>query len=111
MELAKLSARKIVNILFDEFHSESWTVSKSRAMEVQPDDPENSSYQRAADLLIAREFTVHRNTEHEIDAEMLQGTDVLAFLHPCDPKYERTTCSNSPQLSSAEIAAIQSFVR
>ena len=103
--------RKIVRVLFDEFHSESWTVSAERAREMQPENPANSSYQRAADLLAARDFTVARNLAQPLESAALAGAAVLALLHPCDPRWERTTSHGSPVLAAREIADILAFVR
>jgi hypothetical protein len=103
--------RKTVRVLFDEYHSESWSVSEARAREMQPEYPLHSSYQIAADALAGRDFVVARNTERELLAGTLAGADVLALVHPCDPKWERTTSTNSPQLSRQEIADIQQFVQ
>ena len=73
MELPKLTPRKLVNVLFDEYHSESWSVSRARTEEIQPDYPENSSYARAAALLTAREFVVARNLDRPIDPAILEN--------------------------------------
>ena len=106
-----LEPRKIVRVLFDEFHSESWTVSAGRAREMQPENPANSSYQRAADLLAARDFTIARNLAQPLESTALAEADVLVLLHPCDPRWERTTSHGSPALSAREIEAIHAFVR
>lgn len=98
---------KRIRILFDEFHSESWSVSGTRAREMQPDRPGYSSYQMAADELAARDFVIRRNLDSPLTSI---DADVLALVHPCDPKWERTTSSQSPKLSSAEIDAIVKFV-
>ena len=105
--MTKLQQQKVVRVLFDEYHSESWTVSAARAHEMQPDRPGYSSYQQAADALVARDFTVLRN----LDASLTTiDADVLALLHPCESKWERTTSGNSPKLSPQEIDAIVRFV-
>ena len=104
--MRELKQQKFVRILFDEYHSESWTVSEQRAAEIQPERPGYSSYQQAANALAARDFTILRNLDGpltKIDA------DVLALLHPCDAKWERTT-GNSPRLSREEIDSIVGFV-
>ncbi len=103
----RLTQQKFVRVLFDEYHSESWTVSEARALEMQPDRPGYSSYQQAAGTLAARDFIVQRNIDKplvDIDA------DVLALVHPCESKWERTTSNNSPRLSPEEIEAIVKFV-
>lgn len=103
--------RKIVRVLFDEFHSESWSISDERAREMEPDRAGNSSYHLAARALVARDFTVSRNIAQPLLAEALVDTDVLVLPHPCDARWERTTSHGSPALSQQEIEAIQSFVR
>ena len=40
----KATQRKIGRILFDEFHSESWSISQERAREMQPARSAHSSY-------------------------------------------------------------------
>ncbi|MES2570365.1 MAG: hypothetical protein V4710_09980, partial [Verrucomicrobiota bacterium] len=105
-----LSPGKQVRIVFDEFHSESWSVSAIRAGEMQPADAINASYEIAAGLLAARDFEVCRNTAAPLNAQMLAQTDVLALVHPCDPKWEQTTSRNSPALSPQEIADLLEFV-
>ena len=107
----KITQRKLVLGLFDEYHSESWSVSAERARTMQPSDPANASYQRAADALTARDFTVARNIEAPLGHAQLAYADLLVLLHPCDPKWERTTSRNSPALSEAEIEAVHEFVR
>jgi Family of unknown function (DUF6421) len=102
---------KTIRFLADEFHSESWSVSAVRAREIAPENPENSSYQKAADALAARDFTVIRNTAAPISAGLLNGADVLALVHPCDPRWESTTSTNAPALSVHEIEGILAWVR
>ena len=103
--------RKTAHVLFDEFHSESWSISLERAREMQPERTANSSYHRAAAALLARDFTVARNIAQPLDPAALAGTDVLVLLHPGDARWERTTSHGSPALQASEIAAIQAFVR
>jgi hypothetical protein len=103
--------RQTVRILFDESHSESWSISAARAREMQPSDPANASYEKAAQALAARDFRVARNLAEPLDDALLERFDVLALIHPCDPKWERTTSQSSPALIPAEIAAVQDFVR
>ncbi len=101
----------ITRILFDEYHSESWSVSATRAREVQPEDPANASCQIAADALAARDFIVERNIVAPLEAKTLAGVGVVAFLHPCDPRWERTTSTHSPAFSADEMDAVLEFVR
>ncbi len=103
--------RKYARVLFDESHSESWSISGERAREMQPENPANSSYQRAAEALAARDFVVSRNVALPIESAALAAADVLVLAHPCDARWERTTSPGSPALSPQEIADVLAFVR
>jgi len=103
--------RKLVRFLADEFHSESWSLSARRAEEFAPEDPGNSSYAKAGDALAARDFILTRNRDTPLTVELLQGADVLALLHPCDSRWERTTSAESPALAPDELDALLAWVR
>ncbi len=107
----KPAQRKIARILFDEFHSESWSISAERAREMEPERAANSSYAAAAAALAARDFIVARHLTQTLDAAALAEADVLVLPHPCDARWERTTSNGSPAFTAAEIEAVQSFVR
>ncbi|MEI9897273.1 MAG: DUF6421 family protein [Chthoniobacter sp.] len=103
--------RKIARVLFDEFHSESWSISEERAREMEPDRAANSSYHLAASALAARDFLVARHVAQPLLSAVLAEADVLVLPHPCDARWERTTSHGSPALRAEEIAAIHDFVR
>ena len=103
--------RKLVRFLADEFHSESWSLSAERAGEIAPEDPVNSSYAKAAGALTERDFVALRNRDKPLTPELLAGVDVLALLHPCDPRWERTTSPNPPALGADEITAVLEWIR
>lgn len=102
---------KCARLLADEFHSESWSVSAERAAEIAPENPLNSSYAKAAALLAERDFTIRRNVDAPLTAGALAEADVLLLVHPCDPRWERTTSANPPRLSDEELAAVLGWVR
>ncbi len=102
---------KTVNILFDESHSESWSVSAERAAEIQPEFPAHSSYQMAADALSRCNFMLQRNLDQPLPKKLLDPIDILALIHPSDAKWEKTTSPRSPILSPQEIKDIHSFVQ
>lgn len=102
---------KPTHVLFDEWHSESWSCSREQATKMQPEDPVGSSYQRAADLLTARDFQVERNTSEPLSLSRLRNFDVLVLPHPCDPRWERTTSNHSPALSPGELDAVHAWIR
>ena len=97
-------------VLFDETHSESWSIAREKAAQMSPDYPEYSSYQKAADSLDRLEFKTARHTLGPLNPSILATTDILALIHPCDPRWERTVGVGSPQLSDAEVLAIQHWV-
>ena len=106
-----IEQRKTVRVLFDEWHSESWSCSWPRAAEIQPADPAGASYQRAADALAIRDFSIERNVARPLSTDTLEGIDVLVLPHPCDPRWERTTSTNSPALNAEEVDAVLKWIR
>jgi hypothetical protein len=101
----------LATVLFDEAHSEAWTIRPEVARVMQPAHPGDASYARAADLLDQREFAVSANVEGPLSRERLAATDVLVIAHPSDPKWERTTGTGSPRLSEEEIDAVEAYVK
>jgi hypothetical protein len=100
----------LARVVFDESHSEAWTIRPELARTMQPAHPGDSSYARAAAALAARDFAVSPNVDQPLTAETLSDCEVLVIAHPSDPRWERTTGTGSPQLSGEELAAIEAFV-
>jgi len=107
----KLDQRKIARVLFDEYHSEAWSISPEVARQMQPEAPFDSSYAQAAQALAQRDFAVACNADSPLTAELLRQADVLVIAHPSERKWEHTTNTNSPRLTADEIAAVHDFVR
>jgi hypothetical protein len=101
---------KLATVLFDESHSEAWTVRPEVALEMQPGHPADSSLAAAASSLAARDFEVAVHTEGPLSGEALAGAAVLVIAHPSDPKWEHTAGGGSPRLEAAEIDAVERFV-
>ena len=99
-----------MRVLFDESHSEAWTIRPDVAAAMQPSHPADSSLARAAEALAEREFEVAVHTEGALDATALDAAQVLVIAHPSDPKWEATVAGGSPLLSAEEIDAIEAFV-
>jgi hypothetical protein len=97
-------------ILFDEAHSQAWTIRPELANAMQPAHPGDASYARAAAALADRDFTVQANIGDPLSAATLAGCDVLVLAHPSDPKWERTTGTGSPRLTAEELDAIEAWV-
>ncbi len=100
-----------VRVLFDESHSEAWTIRPDVAGAIQPAHPADSSLARAATALAAREFETAAHTAGPLTESVLADAAVLVIAHPSDPKWEATVDGGSPLLDPAEIEAIESFVR
>jgi hypothetical protein len=100
----------VAQVLFDESHSEAWTIRPELAQAMQPSHPGDASYGRAAELLGGSQFAVACNPVEPLAAGVLAECDLLVIAHPSDPKWERTTGSGSPRLDAEELDAIERFV-
>jgi hypothetical protein len=99
------------SVLFDEAHSEAWTIRPELAGAMQPSHPGDASLQQAAQALSMRGFSAVANADGGLTAERLRDCDVLVIAHPSDSAWERTTGAGSPLLSADELEAIEAFVR
>ncbi|WP_433510270.1 DUF6421 family protein [Nonomuraea sp. CA-143628] len=97
-------------VLFDEAHSESWTIRREVAEAINPAHPDDNSYARAAELLRRLGHTVAAHLTGPLDAGTLQEQDVLVIAHPSGERWERTTGQGSPVFSAAELDAVEAFV-
>jgi hypothetical protein len=102
---------KVARVLFDEAHSEAWTIRPDVASAIQPAHPADSSYAAAASALAERDFEVAANPDAKLDADLLEDVDVLVIAHPSDPKWEATVNGGSPVLAGSELNAIDAYVR
>jgi hypothetical protein len=100
----------LARVVFDESHSEAWTIRPEMARAMQPAHPGDSSYALAAGALAERDFVVAPNVEGPLTDEALRKCEVLVIAHPSDPTWERTTGHGSPRLTPEEIDAIEAFV-
>ncbi|MGA2926358.1 MAG: DUF6421 family protein [Solirubrobacteraceae bacterium] len=100
----------MARVLFDEAHSEAWTIRPELARRMQPAHPGDCSYARAAAAVAQRDFVVQANAQ-PLTRETLDDCDVLVLAHPSDPRWERTTGTGEPLLGAAELDAIEAFVR
>jgi len=97
-------------VLFDEAHSESWSIRAEVAERMQAAHPADSSLAAAAAALERRDFEVAANDAAPLDATTLAGADVLVIAHPSDPRWEATTGVGDPRLDAAEIDAVAAWV-
>ncbi|WP_113700443.1 DUF6421 family protein [Nonomuraea lactucae] len=97
-------------VLFDEAHSESWTIRREVAEAINPAHPDDNSYARAAALLRHLGHTVTAHTGGPLTAATLHDHDVLVVAHPSGERWERTTGLGSPVFTAEEIEAVREFV-
>ncbi|MCG5212115.1 DUF6421 family protein [Streptosporangium soli] len=97
-------------VLFDEAHSESWTIRREIAETMNPGHPDDNSYARAAGVLRELGHTVGAHTEGPITPALLAGHDVFVIAHPAADRWERTTGLGSPVLPVEELDTIESYV-
>jgi hypothetical protein len=98
----------VARVVFDESHSQAWTVRPGVARQMQPRHPEDSSYERAAELLRARGLAVDAHVDGPLP---LDGAAVLVLAHMSEPKWEHTVPGSGPPLITGdELDAIESFV-
>ncbi len=102
---------KLARVMFDEAHSEAWSIRPDIARAMQPSHPGDSSYAAAAAALDERDFVVAANVDGRLTAEALANIDLLVIAHPSEPEWERTTGSGSPRIDAHELTAIEEFVR
>ncbi|MFI6597113.1 DUF6421 family protein [Nonomuraea sp. NPDC050536] len=103
--------RSFPKVLFDEAHSESWTIRRDVAESINPGHPDDNSYARAAEQLRHLGHTVTAHVEGAIEPGTLQDQDVLVIAHPSGERWERTTGQGSPVFAAAELDAIADYVR
>ena len=99
-----------MRVVFDEAHSEAWTIRPALAQIMQPSHPADASYALAARALRDAGFSIEAHAEGPLTPEALAGADALVIAHPSDPAWERTTGAGSPALTPDELEAIAAFV-
>ncbi len=107
---ASLSLMGTAKVLFDEAHSEAWTIRPELAGAMQPAHPGDASYVHAAALLAGRGFDVAAHADGVLSHGALADTDLLVIAHPSEPAWEQTTGVGSPRFTAPEIEAIASYV-
>jgi hypothetical protein len=99
-----------LRVLFDETHSQAWSVRPEVAAAMQPQHPADASYAAAAQALANNGAEVLVRTHGALDDGVLDAVDVLVLAHPSDPKWEATVSGGSPVFTPGELSAIGAFV-
>ncbi len=98
------------SILFDEAHSEAWTIRREVAEAMNPAHPDDNSYARAAATLRELGHAVTAHTGGPITPSLLSAHDVFVVAHPSGELWERTTGLGSPVFPAEELDAIEAYV-
>lgn len=97
-------------VVFDESHSNAWSLDPEVAARINPAQPADASYALAAEALRQRGFDVVAHHDGQLASAVAPG-DVLVLAHPAAAGSERSSGTGSPILSPGDLAAIQLFVR
>src|SRR3954471_8070036 len=101
----------VARILFDESHSESWTIRPEVAQSMQPSHPPDSSFALAAEALRERSLAADAHVSGPLSLDALADVAVLVIAHPSEPKWEHVVPGGgSPMLSAEELDAVEAFV-
>jgi uncharacterized protein DUF6421/uncharacterized protein DUF4350 len=103
--------RAFASVLFDEAHSEAWSIRADTVAQMNPRHPGDAGYLKAAAALRERGMVVDAHTAGALTAEVLVDRDVVVLAHPSDGAWERVTGIGSATLSADEIDALEAFVR
>ncbi|MDQ1494950.1 MAG: hypothetical protein QOG69_1433 [Actinomycetota bacterium] len=103
--------RPFPSVLFDEAHSEAWSIRPETVAQMNPGLPADAGYTLAATALRERGMQVDPHTEGLLTRASLAGRDVLVLAHPSDGMWERVTGVGSPKLTADEIDTVEEFVR
>jgi hypothetical protein len=105
------SAHPFPSVLFDEAHSEAWSIRADTVAEMNPRHPGDAGYLKAAAALRERGMVVDAHTAGALTAATLADRDVVVLAHPSDGTWERVTGIGSAILSADEIDLLETFVR
>ncbi|MGV1037400.1 MAG: DUF6421 family protein [Candidatus Nanopelagicales bacterium] len=103
--------RSLARVLVDESHRQAWSTRPEVAAAINPGNPADDGYVKAAQTLTNRGLGVAVHVDGAISAETLLGVDVLVLPHCSTDDWEATIGVGSPVYSTSEIDAIDAFVR
>jgi hypothetical protein len=98
-------------VLFDEAHSEAWSIRAETVAQMNPRHPGDAGYLKAAAALRERGMRVDPHVSGPLTTAALADRDVVVVAHPSDGTWERVTGIGSALLSADEIDALEMFVR
>jgi len=99
----------MVKVVFDEAHSESWTIDTREALRISPTTPDNYYMGHLAALLkTLLDCDVQRNTD-KLTASVLADTELLIVCHPCQDSVE-PSLGGEANFGRDEIVALVEWV-
>ena len=102
--------RPLARVLIDESHRQAWTTRPEVAAAMNPVNPADASYARAAASAVCSGLDVSVHVSGQLSDEILAGFDALVLPHSADDAWEHTTGQGSPLLMRDELDAIEQFV-
>ena len=99
----------LARVTFDESHRPAWSTRPEVAEQVNPANPEDAGYVKAANALRGDGFDVAVHTEGAL-AEALRGSKVFVALHSSKDEFESTTKHGDPEFTPAEIDQLVDWV-
>ncbi len=100
----------ISRVLFDESHNSAWTIRPEVAARVNPHNPADSGYVRAAQSAELAGFKITPHVEGPLTEAVLADFDVVILPHGADDNWDKTVGSGSPKLTLEEIESLKEFV-
>ncbi len=102
--------RPLARVLVDESHRQAWTTRPDLAAQMNPVNPADASYARAATSAARAGLSVDVHTGGPLDDAALDGVDVLVLPHAAHDAWEHTTGVGSPVLRAEELTSISKHV-
>lgn len=102
--------RRTPRILLDQSHRQAWTADLELAAKINPANPADSSYHLVVEAAKKDGFDVLVNESSQITKELLADIDVFVLPHASEDDWDKTVGYGSPQLTDAEIVALEEFV-
>ena len=99
----------LARVTFDESHRPAWSTRPELAEQINPGNPEDAGYVKAATALQGDGFDVEVHTEGAL-AEALAGSKVFVALHSSKDEFESTTKHGDPQFTPTEIDQLVDWV-
>jgi hypothetical protein len=99
----------LARVTFDESHRPAWSTRPEVAEQMNPGNPEDAGYVKAANALRGDGFDVAVHTDGAL-AEALSSSKVFVALHSSKDEFESTTKHGDPQFTETEIDQLVDWV-